>query len=76
MADHYQAAIEHRATAIETRKQLRALHDQADESGRVRRLIGQKYDALRHSLKLAEIDALLSIGQGLRDVVTAIEGRR
>lgn len=76
MADHYSAAMGHRQTAIEARTRLAELHELDTTSSQTRRAIGHYYDRLRNSLKLAEIDALLAIGQGLRDVVTAIEGRR
>lgn len=77
MADHYEAAMRHRHDAQQARDRLAELHE-ADRgsSTEIRRAIGHYYDKVRHSLKLAEIDALLSIGQGLRDVVTAIEGKR
>lgn len=74
--DHYEAALGHRATAVATRETLVRLHDQHGDDVRVKRVIASKYDELRQALKLAEIEALLAIGQGLRDLFGAIEGRR
>lgn len=70
MADHYEAAMRHIDTATQARERLTELHE-ADRgsSTEIRRAIGHYYDRVRHSLKLAEIDALLAIGQALRDVV-------
>lgn len=71
--DHYTSAIDHRQAAEEARDQLVTLHE-ADRGGvEIRRRIAQHYDRVRHSLKLAEIDALLSIGQALRDLRSTIE---
>lgn len=73
MADHYRAALGHRHDAQEGRDRLAALHN-ADQGGsEIRRKIGATYDQVRHSLKLAEIDALLAIGQGLRDLVSRLD---
>jgi hypothetical protein len=74
MANHYEAAIGHRQNAQDARRRLDELHD-ADRgtSNEIRRAIGKTFDTMRHSLKLAEIDALLAIGQALRDLRSTIE---
>jgi hypothetical protein len=74
-ADHYSASVHHRARAIEARRDLQQLHESAGDD-KTRRRIAAGYDQVRHSLKLAEIDALLSISQRLREIQLTIEAGR
>lgn len=68
MADHYSAALTHREAANQARADLDRLHAAPQPTDRTRRLIANAYDRQRASLKLAEVDALLAIGQALREI--------
>lgn len=65
--------MRHRGNAIEARDALQSLHAANRGGEDARRQIGHFYDRVRHALKMAEIDALLSISQGLRDLVSRLE---
>jgi hypothetical protein len=75
MADHFGSSVDYISEALEARDHLTDLYGitpQDRDPRQVASLNGQLGDAL----KLAEIHALLNIGQQLQDVRSAIEARQ
>lgn len=73
MADHYSAALVHVGEAQEARAHLTDLYRFPEHD---RRVVASLNADLGEALKLAEIHALLDVGQGLRDLRSSIEASR
>lgn len=74
MADHFASAVDYIGDALEARDHLTDLY-QIPPTDRDARQVASLNGVLGDALKLAEVHALLEIGQQLRDVRAAIEGR-